>query len=318
MSHMPEELTPEQRRYAHAMFQVRIYQSVGQQFEDFFVAVMTRRDPRFRPVKPQGPIGDQGNDGFIPEVGQYFQVYAPEDPGSKVENAANKARDDFGKLKKHWESDAAIVDFRFVFNDKYKGAYPTIEHALAQLKQIHGLETAKPFLAKDLEHEFWQLSTVDMESVLAMVIPRAEHIQDIDYNVLTGILQHLLDHQLPLPAEGLPPVPDYDHKIQFNEIENAGHLLRVGNYQNAAVDQFFDQHGEFTRTDIRDRLAQTYHAAKDDEQGLMGTDGSVGDRIFFSLLNTIAPDATKPVQDAAIVLIAYFFEKCDVFEDPNQ
>jgi hypothetical protein len=318
MNDEAESLTPEQRRYAHAMFQVRIYQSNGQQFENLFVAVMTRRDRRFRPVKPQGPIGDQGNDGFIPEEGRYFQVYAPEDPKDKVDKAAAKARDDFGKLKDHWESDAAITDYRFVFNDKYQGSYPTVEHALAELKRIHGLATAKPFLAKDLEHEFWQLSTADKEAVLSAVIPRPQHIEDIDYAALTEILQHLVDNQIPIPAEGLPAVPDYDHKIHFNDIDAAADLLRVGNYQNAAVDQFFDKHGEFTRTDIRDRLAHSYEAAQENESNSGASDEGIGDRIFFRLLHSIAPNAAKQVQDAAIVLISYFFEKCDVFEDPEE
>lgn len=99
-----EHLTPEQRRFAHVMFQNRIFRSTGQRFEDFFVAIMTQRDPRFRPVKPQGRIGDQGNDEFIPEEGRYFQVFAPEDPTAKADKAAEKARDDFDKLRKHWEA----------------------------------------------------------------------------------------------------------------------------------------------------------------------------------------------------------------------
>jgi len=316
MSDDSEPLTPEQKRYAHAMFQVRIYQSNGQRYEDLFVSVMTRRDARFRPVKPQGPIGDQGNDGFIPEEGRYFQVYAPEDPQIKVDNAAAKARDDFGKLKEHWESDAPIVDFRFVFNDKYQGSYPTVEHALAELQREHGLETAKPFLAKDLEREFWRLSSSDKEAVLATVIPRPQYIEDIDYVALTEILQHIVDNQIPIPAEGLSAVPDYDQKMQFNDIDTATDLLRVGNFQNAAVDQYFDQHGEFTRTDIRNRLAHSYEAVRAEETEESSADTRSGDRIFFRLLNEIAPDATKQVQDAAIVLIAYFFEKCDLFEDP--
>lgn len=318
MNDKSEELTPEQRLFARAMFQVRIYGANGQAFENFFTAVMTKRDPRFRPVKPQGPIGDQGNDGFIPEEGRYFQVYAPEEPSGKIDKAAEKARDDFEKLKKHWEADAPIVDFRFVFNDKYQGAYPTVEHALADLKRVHNLTRAEPFLAKDLENEFWQLSTADKEAVLSTVIPRQQYIGDIDYGAMTEILQHLVDNQKPLAAEGLPAVPDFDQKIQFNEIETAGNLLRVGNYQNAAVDQYFDQHGEFTRTDIRDRLAQSYAAARAEEQKGDLDEKSLGDRTFFRLLHRIAPNATKYVQDAAIVLIAYFFEKCDVFEDPTQ
>ena len=51
--------------------------------------------------------------------------------------------------------------------------------------------------------------------------------------------------------------------------------------------------------------------------GNAAADIPLGDRVFFLLLNDIVPGATKQVQDAAIVLIAYFFEKCDVFEDPS-
>jgi hypothetical protein len=39
--------------------------------------------------------------------------------------------------------------------------------------------------------------------------------------------------------------------------------------------------------------------------------------VFFRLLSDLAPGATKQVQDAAIVLIAYYFEKCDVFQEPK-
>lgn len=317
MSESLEQLTAEQRRYAHVMFQNRIYRSSGQRFEDFFVAIMTRRDHRFRPVKPQGRIGDQGNDGFIPEEGRYFQVYAPEDPADKVDTAAKKARDDFAKLKKHWDADSRIVDFRFVFNDKYEGTYPTVEHALAELKRLHGLDTAKPFLAKDLEAEFWLLSTADKEAVLEMVIPRSQHISDIDYGAFTEILQHLVDNQQAFSNDGPPTVPDYESKLLFNGIDTAASLLRVGNYQNAAVDLFFDRHGQFTKKDIRDRLAKSYNDAVEKVSEMRIQQERMGDQVFFRLLNDIAPNSGKPTQDAALVLIAYFFEKCDVFQEPN-
>lgn len=312
-----KQLTSEQRRYAHVMFQNRILQATGQRFEDFFVSIMTRRDPRFRPVKPQGRIGDQGNDGFIPEEGRYFQVFAPENPNERIDKAAEKARDDFEKMRKFWEADSIIVDFRFVFNDKYKGAYPTVEHTLAELKRIHGLAIAKPFLAKDLEAEFWELSTEHKEDVLEMVIPKSQYISDIDYGVFTEILQHLISSQKPIAGDGAITVPDFDHKLRFNGIDAASSLLRVGNYQNGAVDDFFDCHGQFVRKDIRDRLAQCYTTAVVMDDGLDNSQKEKGDRVFFRLINDIAPKSNKATQDAAIVLVAYFFEKCDVFEAPN-
>ena len=317
MSDASEPLTPEQGLFARVMFQNRIYQSNGQRYQDLFVDVMTRRDVGFVPVKPQGRRGDQGNDGFIPDVGRYFQVHAPEDPRDKATVAAKKASDDFAKLKDNWEHDTPVVDYRFVFNDKYLGAFPDILHALTELKERHGLKTSKPFLAADLEREFMLLPASEMHAVIGTVIPRPEHIQDIDFGALTEVLQHLVTNQRPLPAEGIPAVPDYDKKMQFNDIDQAASLLRVGNYQNAAVEQYFDRHGEFTKTDIRNRLAHSYEAAKVEASGNAAAAPS-GDKVFFLLLNGIVPKATKQVQDAGIVLIAYFFEKCDVFEDPSE
>lgn len=313
-----EPLTRTQELFARVMFKNRILESNGQRYQDLFVDVMTRRDVGFIPVKPQGRRGDQGNDGFIPDAGRYFQVYAPEDPKDKATVAAQKASDDFEKLKANWHQDAPIVDYRFVFNDKYQGAFPEILHALAELQRTHGLQTVRPFLASDLEREFMKLPRSEMHAVLRTVIPQPESIADIDYAALTEILQHLVKNQRPIPEEGVPTVPDYDRKIQFNDIDRAASLLRVGNYQNGAVELFFDQHGEFTTTDIRNRLAQNYEAVRVDVTRNAAADTRPGDQIFFRLLSDIAPEATKQVQDAAIVLIAYFFEKCDVFEDPDK
>ncbi|MFO0978699.1 MAG: ABC-three component system protein [Planctomycetaceae bacterium] len=139
---------------------------------------------------------------------------------------------------------------------------------------------------------------------------------DIDYGALSNILQHIVDNQKSLTQDGIPTVPDYDKKILFNGLDAAASLLRVGNYQNSAVDQFFDRHSEFTRSDIRNRLAQAYESAmKAHRDSVSLTDGT-GDHVFFRLLNDVAPNARKQVQDAVIVLIAYYFEKCDVFQEP--
>lgn len=46
------------------------------------------------------------------------------------------------------------------------------------------------------------------------------------------------------------------------------------------------------------------------------TDLSLNDLVFFDILDSITPGQSKRTQDAAIVLMAYFFESCDIFEDP--
>ncbi len=63
---------------ARILFQNKIYQSDGQNFEDLFCKIMAYYNPNFRKIKPFGNIGDRKNDGYIGDIGAYYQVYAPE------------------------------------------------------------------------------------------------------------------------------------------------------------------------------------------------------------------------------------------------
>lgn len=313
-----EKITREESQFVNLMIRTRILSADAQRYEDLFTAVMTLRESNFTPIKPQGNIGDQGNDGYVADEGLYYQCYAPETPEDSVSTAAKKATDDFAKLLANWSADSPVTDYRFVFNDKYKGSFPAIEHALNELKAKHSLNSAKAFLAKDLEREFMKLPLTEMQTVLQAVIPHAQYIADIEHDALTDVLQHLVDTQPPISAEGVPRVPGFEDKIAFNGLADATPLLTVGNYQNAAVEDYFNRHGDFRKTDIRDRLAKSYLECKDEVSKTEGeaNQPKQGDLVFFAMLNDITPGTERQVQDAAIVLIAYFFEKCDVFEDP--
>ena len=57
-------MNQQEKRIAYLIFKNRILESDGQAYEDFFVEVMTKLNPNFEPIKPQGQIGDKKNDGF--------------------------------------------------------------------------------------------------------------------------------------------------------------------------------------------------------------------------------------------------------------
>ena len=60
---------------AKIIFSNHILQYTGQQYEDFFVSVMTKANPNFQPVKAYGNIGDMKNDGFDRTTGTYYQIF---------------------------------------------------------------------------------------------------------------------------------------------------------------------------------------------------------------------------------------------------
>lgn len=313
---MTSNMTPEQRYFARIQFKVLVLEADGQRYQDLFVRVMTKRNTGFRTIKPAGrSVGDQGNDGYIANTGCYYQVYAPEKPDQKAADAASKAKRDFQRIKEKWVKTASINEYYFVFNDKFKGSYPQIEHALAEIKQENNLKVSEPFLAKDLEREFLMLSEDDMMDVLRGPIPRPEHIEDIDYAIFTGILQHIVDDYERSTIFDKLEVPDFYQKIKFNRISSmVESLFNHGSYQRNAIEEYFQRTGEFSRRDVRDRLATVYQESKEQiSEYALDEDG---DHIFFTMLNTIAQDGKRSIQDAIIALIAFFFETCDVFEEP--
>ena len=99
---------------ARVLFQLEIHKSNGQKFEDFFSSVMGLSNPNFRQVKPQGRLGDRKNDGFDSTKGVYYQVYAPEEPKFKEEDALKKLKTDFKGLCPFWDSKCKIIEFYFV------------------------------------------------------------------------------------------------------------------------------------------------------------------------------------------------------------
>ncbi|MFC5471584.1 tetratricopeptide repeat protein [Cohnella suwonensis] len=144
------------------LFKNKILASNGQAFEDLFCKVMMYFNKNFRPVKPQGAVGDRKNDGFDDLLGVYYQVYAPENIGIKTAVTIKKIKDDFLGLYNQWPG---INQFFFVVNDKYNGVHPDIELTLQELQDSHGIR-CKPLLVKDLEEMFINLDIDKMKTII--------------------------------------------------------------------------------------------------------------------------------------------------------
>ena len=95
-------MTREQTYVAHILFRNKVLESDGTAYETLFTKIMDLANPTFQQVKPQGPIGDRKNDGFDKSTGTYYQVYAPEDPKTKEQDAVNKLVNDFNGLYSYW------------------------------------------------------------------------------------------------------------------------------------------------------------------------------------------------------------------------
>lgn len=296
------------------MLEARLLRSNGAAYESLFVDVMTASEPGFRAVKPQGNIGDRKNDGWVKDAGKYWQVYAPEDPSDKESKATAKLNEDFAGLYAYWNAISPIREFYFAVNDKGNGCYPTTEAALATIQKAYALQKAEPFGMKCLMDRFLGLSREQMIGIIGLP-PQPSNLATIEFAALTPILHHLINDWTPLGGGETLVAPDLDEKLKFNGLGKIpSDFLRMGAYQVGQIEQYFDRTGDFTRTDIKNRLATMFDEAKANQSA--GKQDLLADRIFFDMVDRLNLSRTQAGQNAAVVLMAYFFESCDIFDEP--
>jgi hypothetical protein len=306
-------MTSQEKYIARIMLKNKILQSDKQAYEDLFVRVMQNSNSQFQPVKPQGRIGDKKNDGFDKIAGKYYQVYAPEDLQSTEDSALSKIDEDFEGLKTHWTKEGFdIKEYYFVVNDKYKGAYPTL-HSKAQEIQTKNKIKAEIFLTKNLEDTFMKLSEDKIFDVVGF-IPDGLDIQGIEYDVISEVIRHLMAVNASTAEELIPTSVDYEKKIQFNSLSRAmSDYLNSGHRQIYAVQDYFELNSSFLKDDLRKRFSVLY------SQGVSEIpDGETkNDQIFLFIRDKSCPKKTLGIQNAVHILMAYYFECCDIFEAPT-
>lgn len=306
----------DEKAFARIMFKHKVVTSDGQAYEDLFVDIMARGNPDFVGVKPQGRIGDRKNDGYDRRRGGYYQVFAPEDPRLKSQDAAKKLRTDFAGLMRHWDSVTPVKEFYFVFNDKYNGSFPTIEADLAAIKRKYKLAECASFLAKHLEDRLFMLADDQVVAVIGF-IPDISKFETLDYSVLSEVIAHVLKQKGLLTPTQLLSAPDFSEKIKFNGLGlHTGRLLNSASYQVGILEKYFELNSDFTKQELRDTINELYKNALLKDLGTHA-EFSKSDLVFVDILNSIAPNHSLAVWNAALAVMAYFFESCDIFEDPT-
>lgn len=305
------------------MFKNKVLAADGQQFENLFVAVMGQARPDFRAIKPQGKIGDRKNDGCEPTAGRYYQVYAPEDATTKESASVKKIENDFAGLKKYWGTlhSTGIKEFYFVLNDRYKGAFPTTHKALSDIQKNHGLQKADVFSCKDIENVIFEELSDDQIQTVVSFLPDVSTIVKVDYGILTEVVGHILKN---IPSKAVPGKlisPEFEIKLTFNDLSAAAPYLKAGSILSSAVESFFERNSDFALQAVRQSLNDMYIDATQEGFTANPTIGlTAQDQMYFHILSSATPTVGKSqlpaAQRAVQVLLSYFFESCDIFEEP--
>lgn len=305
---------------ARIMFQNKIYSSDGQKFEDLFTKIMGYRYKDFRAVKPQGRLGDMKNDGYILANGQFFQVYGPEDISHSIDNAITKLKEDFNGLINKWSDEIKIKEFNYVVNDKYKGAYVEVHKKILKLQDIiDSIGNSKKIktgliVARNLENILFELNEDDIVAIVGL-IPRTHKIYNVDYSCLNDIIQHILN----LPSKNYIDdnlyVPDFKNKIRFNNLSKIiERRLDAAAINYGDIETYFMYQGDFLRDEIKNKFIDLY---KESKLVIKEGEENYSDRRYMYILEKSMPEnSNNSVQQATECLIAFYFESCDIFEQP--
>ena len=249
-----------EKTLARTLFKNKIYERSGTEFENFFTLIMNYAYEDFRQVKPQGRIGDRKNDGYIPRTGTYYQVYAPENPSSDKTpaKAVKKAKEDFDGLLEYWGKICNPREYRFVFNDAYRGSYPEIEKTMSEIQHGYNLAKCDVFLAKDLEDVcFSRLDNSQLVQVTGFM-PPVDQIGLIDYSILSEVVGHVMSNFNPIDIENWE-APEFDGKISSNNLgDTIKSILNNAFHQCGVLEEYFENNGDFVRQKIRDRISKAY------------------------------------------------------------
>jgi hypothetical protein len=298
--------------FAQILFKNKALSSDGQAYEDLFIRTMEEISTSFQPVKPQGSLGDKKNDGFDYATGEYYQCYAPEDLSKNILTAVNKLQKSADGLVEYWDNISEIKKIYFVVNDNYKGLYPEIHQKLAELRtQYVGIEF-ELFRTKDLERRVLSLDIDTIQRIIGF-LPDPQIIQ-LEPDYLTEVLRHLMNFESNFSENSLPDQLDFKKKINHNELsEYIGSHLQSAHHSIYQVEKYFKYNSDFERDELQKKFISLYQQEVESIEIIENKTNI----IFTNLFNKISPRDNQSVKMAVLILMAYYFEACDIFEEPQ-
>ncbi len=282
-------------------FELAFLRAKGSEFETFFHRLMKLAYPTdFMPTCPWGSAGDRKNDGFLASDQRLFQVYGPTE--MKAHKAIAKIRADFEGAKFHWS--AHFTRWTFVHNaDRLP---PHVQTVILELKAANPGIAIETWGLEQLLLVFRGLSPEDKASWFGPV-PDATNLK-VGFQELRLVLERIAAK----PAVALPDVHDVPMgKLDSNALsDSVKELLKVGMTKAPLVGEFFASwHDETYGERIAEAFRVRYKSLRQDCTPV---------EVFGELQTWAAGDRALPDQlVAALAVIAYFFDSCDIFEAPR-
>ncbi len=293
-----------QQAYYEQKFENAFLRAKGAAFQDFFEKLMgLAYKADFMACRPWGNRGDRKNDGFLKSEQRLFQVYAPNEMTEA--KAITKIREDYEGAKVYWGKH--FDKWVFVHN-AVVGLPPHVQQVLLDFEKENPGITLEPWGLEELRVVFRHLTPEDMQSWFGDALT-AETKARLGFKDLQVVLETLADRSAPSGQ----PVRDVPRgKIEANALsKSVAILLKEGMAKAPLVEDFFNQWHDAT---LGERTAKSFRAKYESLRE------SLTPNQVFAKLQAWAGgvDRSTPEHELAVLsVMAYYFERCDIFEEPG-
>ena len=293
-----------QQAYYEQRFENAFLRVKRDSFQELFERLMgLAYKADFMACRPWGNRGDRKNDGFLKSDRRLFQVYAPNE---MVESKAiTKIREDFEGAKAYW---GTHFDKWVFAHNAVDGLPPHVQKTLLDLEHANPGITMEPWGLEEFRIIFRKLTSDDLQSWFGAA-PTDETKAKLGFKDLQVVLQTIADRYAP-PAQPVKDVPM--GKIEANALsESIAALLKAGMTKAPLVEAFFDQWHDIT---LGERIAKSFRTKYEAlRKGFRPNE-------IFTELQTWAGGAEQGSPEhqlAVLTVMAYYFERCAIFEEPG-
>ena len=291
-----------QDAYYEQKFENEFLRARGDAFQTFFERLMGYAyKADFMPCRPWGNQGDRKNDGFLKSDRRLFQVYGPNE--MKAVAAISKITEDLSGAKEYWGN--LFDKWTFVHNAT-DGLPSHVQKTMLDFEAENAGVQLDPWGLEELRLVFRMLSVEDKESWFGLA-PNDETKRTLGFADLKIVLERIA--ALPMPP--MTDVRDIPRgKIEANALSEAVEkLVTEGMSKAPLVMDFLSQWHDET---LGERLAGAFKA----EYARL-RDTHRPNQIFHKLQSWAGGDrrGTPEHELAVLTVIAYYFERCDIFEE---
>lgn len=293
-----------QQAYYELRFENAYLRAKGDSFQELIEKLLgLAYKADFMACRPWGNRGDRKNDGFLKSQRRLLQIYAPIELTEA--KAIAKIQEDFEGAKAYW---GTHFDKWVFAHNAVSGLPPHVQKVLLDFEAQNDGITIEPWGLEEFRVIFRLLTPEDMQSWFGLV-PTDETKAKLGFADLRVVLETIAA-QAVAHGESVRDVPM--GKIEANALsESIATLLKAGMAKAPLVEAFFSQWHDIT---LGESIANSF---RDKYVVLRGK--YTPNQIFVELQSWAGGGeiGTPEHQLAVLTVIAYFFERCDIFEEPR-